>query len=214
MASIRTKRLVMLAASLFALAYAGAADKAATSPRLLSPVFPFSPPGLVYVEGEDAVSTNMATEPTLNYGCSGNRALQLSRTGQLPGGSPYYAEYCVYADRAGRYELWYSGTPPGSKDEFAISFASPLSVAVDGGPPRALFREDVNVVERISPSYYWVRTFALELSQGAHVIRFEVSSKRKLDDRFFFYLDALFLATPEALAAAKADRTGLPELFP
>lgn len=192
----------------------GAASQSAPAPSLLTPVFPVAPPGLVYVEGEDAVSTNMATEPTLNYGCSGNRALQLARAGQLSGGAAYYAEYCAYVDRAGSYELWYGGTPPGPKDEFLPSLASPVSVSVDGGTPRELFREDVNVIERYAPAYYWVKTPALNLAQGAHVIRFEVSAKRRLDDRYFFYLDAFFLASSEAFDAAKADRSGFPSLFP
>jgi tetratricopeptide (TPR) repeat protein len=86
---------------------------------------------------------------------------------------------------------------------------------VDGGASRTLFREDVNLVERYEPAYYWVRTpIVLDVAQGAHVIRFEVAAKRRLDDRFFFYLDAFFLAAPEAFAAVKADRTGFPELFP
>ncbi len=192
---------------------ATAADKPAVTGQR-TPIFPVTPPGLVYVEGEDAVSTNMATEPTLNYGCSGNRTLQLSRTGQLPGGTAFYAEYSFYIDEDATYEPWYGGTPPGSKDDLALSFASPLSISVDGGTPKALFREDVNVVERYAPSYYWVKTPAMDLAKGAHTLRFEVAAKRKLDDRFFFYIDALFLATPDAFAAAKADRKAFPELFP
>ena len=224
--SLSTTVSAAAAAALLCLALASAAAapvkteaspvKSAASPAggPVEPVFPATPPGLVWVEGEDAVSTNMATEPTLNYGCSGNRSLQLSRTGQLPGGSAFYAEYTFYTDKAGSYELWYGGTPPGSKDEYTLSFASPVTVILDGGGPRPLFREDVNVVERYAPAYYWVRTPAIDLTQGAHVIRFEVSAKRRLDDRFFFYLDAFFLASPEAFAAAKADRTGFPALFP
>ena len=208
-------RVALAAVVMFSCAFAAVADKSAPASRLLTPVFPSSAPGLVYVEGEDAVSTNMATEPTLNYGCSGNRTLQLSRTGQLPDGAAFYAEYTDYVDRDGSYEFWYGGTPPGSKDEFTLSLASPLSVSVDGGTGMPLFREDVNVVERYAPAYYWVRTpLVLNLAQGAHVIRFEVTVKRRLDDHFFFYIDALFLASPEAFTAAKADRSGFPALFP
>jgi hypothetical protein len=205
-------RRTALAASLLSLALAAAPADGAPASGLLKPVFPASAPGLAAYEGERAVSTNMASQPTLNYGCSGTRALQLSRTGRLPGGSPYYAEYCVYADAPGDYELWYGGTPPGPKDELSASFSSPIAVSVDGGPARALWREDVNVVEAYAPAYYWVRTPPIRLEAGAHVIRFEVSERRRLDDRFFFYLDAFFLATPEALA--RADRAGYPAFFP
>ncbi|HUX36716.1 MAG TPA: hypothetical protein VMV44_02320 [Rectinemataceae bacterium] len=181
---------------------------------LVDAILPATIPGLVWAEGEDAVSSNMATQPTFNFTCSGKRALQLSRLGQLPGGNPYYAEYGVYVEAKGHYELWYCGTPPASKDEFATSLASPFSVIVDGTAARQVYREDVNVVGTISPGYYWVRTFALDLDAGPHVIRFEVNTKRKLDDRYFFYLDSFFLATPETLTAAVTDRAGLPEKFP
>jgi Tfp pilus assembly protein PilF len=184
----------------------------------LVPVFPASAPGLVWVEGEDAVSTNMATEATLNYGCSGSRALQLSRPSRFEGGAAYYAEYAVQVGTEGPYELWYGGTPPGPRDEFSPSFASPLSVSVDGGPARELWREDVNVVEAYTPAYYWVRCISLRLTQGAHVIRIEVSQKRRLDGKFFFYLDALFLAAPDLLATVskggEGARAGLPARFP
>jgi tetratricopeptide (TPR) repeat protein len=208
----RAVALAFLCIFLAALEHAD--NKPAQPAKQLVPVFPATREGLFYVEGEDAVSTNMATQPTLNYGCSANRTLQLSRTALTQNGASYYAEYAVYVDQAGAYELWYGGTPPGPRDEFAPSFASPVTVIVDGGAPRPLYREDVNVVERYAPAYYWVRCFQLDLSQGPHVLRFEVNAKRRLDNRYFFYLDALFVATPDLLKSAAADRTGLPARFP
>ncbi len=193
---------------------APASQPKSPSQRRLAPVFPLTPPGFAWVEGEDAVSTNMTSAPTLNYGCSAGRALQLSRPGRLLGGASYYADYAVYVDEAGSYELWYGGTPPGPRDEFAPSFASPIEVVVDGGAPRPVFRESMNVVEEYAPAYYWNRCYALELSKGAHVLRFEVKAKRRLDDRFFFYIDAFFLATKELLKDAATNRTGLPARFP
>ncbi len=210
MIRLRMDRRVALA--LVAAATFGTRVVMAASP--VAAVLPPTTPGIIWTEGEDAVSSNMAAQPTFNFNCSGKRALQLSRTGQLPGGNPYYAEYGVYVETAGKYELWYCGTPPASKDEFATSLASPFSVTVDGAAPRPVYREDVNVVSTIGPGYYWVRTFSLDLAVGPHVIRFEVDAKRKLDDRYFFYLDSFFLGTPEALVAAAKDRTGLPEKFP
>ena len=44
------------------------------------PEFPKENKSLLFVEAEDAVATNFAKEPTLNYGCSGSRSLQLSRS--------------------------------------------------------------------------------------------------------------------------------------
>ncbi len=186
--------------------------KAPSSP--VDPVFPPAADGLVFVEGEDAVSTNMATEPTLNYGASGNRALQLSRKGQGagPGSSPFFAEYAVFIEKEDNYELWYGGLPPGPKDEFSVSLASPVGIAVDEAPARVLYREDVNVVEQYAPDYYWVRTLTLPLSAGSHIIRFEISERRRLDDSYLFYLDAFFLATGDSLKAGSA--AARPRIFP
>ena len=50
-------------------------------------VFPVENLDLVFIEGEEAVSTNFSQEPTLNYGSSGFRTLQLSRFAGLPGGA-------------------------------------------------------------------------------------------------------------------------------
>ena len=43
----------------------------AQASQKLDPVFPAVAPGLIYLEGEDAVSTNFAKEPTLDYASSG-----------------------------------------------------------------------------------------------------------------------------------------------
>jgi tetratricopeptide (TPR) repeat protein len=176
----------------------------------LLPVFPPEDTGLVFVEGEEAVSTNMANEPTLNYGCSGNRSLQLARAGKLPGDRPFYAEYSVYVDRPGRYELWYGGTPPGPKDEFLVSLSSPVGISVDEAPVRTLYREDVNVIEHYTPAYYWNRTIVLELAAGTHLIRFEIGEKRRIDDRYVFYIDAFFLVD----ASVFGEGSARPDLFP
>ncbi|MDP3179044.1 MAG: hypothetical protein Q8M76_14140, partial [Spirochaetaceae bacterium] len=169
--------------------------------------------GIVFVEGEDAVSTNMASESTLNYGVSGDRALQLARSGKHPGYAPYYAEYVLRIEEAGLYELWYGGTPPGPADELAISLASPLGLSVDGSPAAVYRREDVAVVEEYAPSYHWVHAGTIPLEAGTRVLRFEIGEKRRADDRFFFYLDAFFLAQPGA-ASAVALGDSRPEVFP
>ena len=176
----------------------------------LVPVFPDSTPDFAIVEGESAVSTNMATEPTLVYGCSSNRTLQLSKTGRLPGDAAYYAEFVVYLETEGAFEFWYGGTPPGPKDELTPSLSSPFQLIVDAGKPRAIYREDVNVVEQYAPAYYWMKGPTLSLSKGTHVLRLEVTEKRRFDERFFFYLDCLFLLRE----GTKASAMPRPEIFP
>ena len=87
----------------------------------VDPVFGQENKNLVFVEGENAVSTNFATQPILNYSCSGSQTLQLSRTTALQSGAPFYAEFAFYIETPGTYELWYGGTPSGPKDDLSPS---------------------------------------------------------------------------------------------
>ena len=178
---------------------------------LLKPVFSETSSGLIYIEGEDAVSTNFANQAVSNFGCSGYRAIQLNRNTGLQGGSSFYAEFVFFVEEEGEYELWFGGTPPGPLDDLIPSYASPVSLSLDGAPPVSVYREDVNVIEGYSPSYYWNRYKTLPLSRGEHRLRFEVSEKRGFDGRFFFYLDSLFFMNRDRLDEIEAVK---PDVFP
>ena len=123
--------------------------------KKLEPVFPDENRDLVFVEGEDAVSTNFNREPTLNYATSGSRALQLNRSTGLQGGTAFYADFVFYVPDGGTYELWYGGTPPGPLDELYPAYASPFRYSLDNEDPRDVYREDVMLVEQYTPVYYW-----------------------------------------------------------
>lgn len=159
----------------------------------LEPIFPKENKALLFVEGEDAVSTNFAKEATLNYGCSGSRSLQLSRTVGLHGNAPFYADYVVLVREAGEYEFWYGGTPAGPEDDLLPSYTSPLVARIDEEKPFDVYRESINVVENYTPAYYWNRLKkTVNLAKGTHRIRFEVKEKRRFDGKYFFYLDSFF----------------------
>ena len=138
-ADVRGTVLAVVIALLAALVLpAAAADKAATAPaQRIEPVFPVENETIVFVEAEDAVSTNFAREPVLNYGCSGFRALQLNRSTGLEGVGSFYADYVFTVPSEGTWELWYGGTPPGPRDELYPSYSSPLSITVDSQKPPA-----------------------------------------------------------------------------
>ncbi len=163
----------------------------------IEPIFPKENPNIIFIEGEDAISTNFNKEPTLNYGCSGLRTLQLSRSTGLQGGASFYADYVFYVEQSGTYELWYGGTPPGPKEDLYPSFTSPFKLIVDNNKPRSEYREDVVVVENYTPAYYWNLVGDIKLTKGDHRIRFEVNEKRKYDGRYYFYLDCFFLVRKE-----------------
>ncbi len=177
----------------------------------IMPEYPEETPGLVFVEGESAVSTNFANEPTLNFGCSGSRTLQLSRTTGLHGGRPFFAEYVFYVPEEGTYEFWYGGTPPGPREDIYPSFASPFSYTLDGNQPVQVYREEMTVVEGYAPGYYWCVVDEIRLQPGSHKIRFEISEQRRYDARYYFYLDALFFFQ----SGTDLDSLGeLPDRFP
>ena len=161
------------------------------------PVFPEENPNVIFVEGEDAVSTSFNREPILNYSCSGYRTLQLNRTHEVQWGSVFYAEFVFYVEEPGIYEFWYGGTPPGPQDEQFPSYASPFRYVIDDQEPLPGYREDVNIAEQYAPSYYWCLVDEVELTPGRHTIRFEVEEKRRFDSRYYFYLDCFFLVRQE-----------------
>ena len=179
--------------------------------KRLEPVFPLENPGIIHLEAEDAVSTNFAKEPTLNYSASRFRTLQLNRYTGLYGGAAFFAEYVIYVERPGEYEMWYGGTPPGPEEDLFPSYASPFSYRVDNGPSNPIYRENVNVVDGYTPGYYWVKVGPIVLEAGIHTIRFEISEKRRFDGKYFFYLDSLFFIDREI---ALQGNLPLPDLFP
>ena len=144
---------------------------------LLSPVFPETEEGLVFVEGEAAVSTNFAVSPVYNYGASSYRSLQLIQRTAPYGGQAYFAEYAFYVEEEGDYSFWYGGTPPGPRDAVYPSFASPFRYILDGEEAVPVYREDLAVVEAYTPAYYWMSVTTVHLTKGVHRLRIEVPEK-------------------------------------
>ncbi|HQQ51861.1 MAG TPA: hypothetical protein PLZ29_11760, partial [Spirochaetota bacterium] len=67
----------------------------------------------IWIEGENAVSTNFAREPIYNFFCSNRFALQLAKDVDPPADG-YYANYVFYVTHTKEYDLWLGCTPPGS----------------------------------------------------------------------------------------------------
>jgi Flp pilus assembly protein TadD len=173
-------------------------------------VYPKEQPGLIYVEAEDAVSTNFAQQATLDYSSSGQRMLQLNRFTALGAGQRYFAEYVFLVEESGSYELWMAGTPPGPRDQIFPSYVSPIKFQLDDGPEQAVYREDVAVAEQFSATNFWYLADRLQLEAGIHRIRFLVDDKRRYDSKFYFFLDSFFLLDE----AAVINRELVPEKFP
>lgn len=178
----------------------------------ITPIFPVRQTNLIHVEGEDAVSTNFNREPVLNYDCSGLQTLQLSRKSGVQAGRAFFAEFVFFVEEAGSYQFWYGGTPPGPSDERLSSYASPFTYILDNNDPVNVYESDVEIASQYSPSYYWNYTGTVDLEAGRHRLRFEVSEKRRYDDRYYFYLDSFFMARSEN--GKPADIISRPDVFP
>jgi tetratricopeptide (TPR) repeat protein len=177
----------------------------------LVPVFPETTPGLIWVEGEQAVITNFANEAVLDYSSSGQRTLQLNRFTELPGNASFFAEYGVYVPEDGIYELWYGGTPAGPDDILLPSYASPFDLYVNGKLVKRVNRESINVVQGYTPNNYWNRVLPIRFNAGSHRIRFEIRDKRRFDGKFLFFLDAFFLINQERFDPSQGY---VPPVFP
>ncbi len=178
----------------------------------LQPIFPPENANIVFVEGEDAVSTNFNKEPILNYGASGSRTLQLNRGSGLQDGMAFYSTYVFYLEQPGTYELWYGGTPAGPGDDLLPSYASPFRYRLDESEPVEATAENITVLQEYTPSYYWCRVGKAELAAGAHTLDFRVTQKRGYDGRFLFYLDAFFLVRLQD--GRRVTGSPLPAVFP
>ncbi len=188
-------------------------DTAVKAPvKKIEAVLPETNPDIIFVEGEDAVSTNFNREPILNYSCSGFRTLQLNETIDAPEGSSYFAEFVFYAEKDGTYELWYGGTPPGNKDELLPSYASPFTMTLDEINTYQIYREDMHVVENYAPAYYWNYVKDVTLSAGEHRLNIEIPLRRGYDNKYFFYLDNFFLIRKEN--GKRILKGPLPPVFP
>jgi len=177
----------------------------------LSPVFPDAEKGLIYVEGESAVSTNFSTSPVYNYGASGFKSLQLIQQNASYGGQAYFAEYAFYVEEEGDYAFWYGGTPAGPKDTVYPSFSSPFRYILDKDEPVSVYRENIAVNSAYTPAYYWMEVRTVHLTHGVHRIRFEVSEKRRYDGQFYFFLDAFFFLRQDRM---EDSLTLVPDVFP
>jgi tetratricopeptide (TPR) repeat protein len=180
--------------------------------KLIEPELPQEDNSLYLVEGENAVSTNFTSQPTLDYDCSGQRSLQLNNATAPSGNAPYYAEFAFDAGEGGSYELWYGGTPPGPADSVYPSYASPFSYSIGDAPPVHVHREDVHVVGNYAPSYYWVSVGRVEIAKGFTNLRFMVNERRRLDNRYYFYLDCFFLVRLEN--GVRVPVAAKPAVFP
>uniref|UniRef100_A0A7C3IKC2 Tetratricopeptide repeat protein n=1 Tax=Gracilinema caldarium TaxID=215591 RepID=A0A7C3IKC2_9SPIR len=181
----------------------------------IDPVFAPQPEGLVWVEAEDAVTTNITDQATLDYASSAYRILQLNREGTAKG-VPFYAEYTMVVPEDGTWNLWIGGTPPGPESDLLASFVSPIYIKVDETDPVPIHREQVAVVEKYSNTNHWfVVKQAVNLTAGVHKIRFEIRETRRYDSRYYFFLDAFFLLKSDSpLLQGTVDRNLVPRRFP
>ncbi|MBN1699862.1 MAG: tetratricopeptide repeat protein [Spirochaetales bacterium] len=186
----------------------------------IEPIFPEENRFLIFIEGEDSVSTNFNKESIINYSCSGSRTLELDRATSLHGGAAFYADFVFYVEESGMYELWYGGTPPGpqaelapTKDEIIPSYASPFEYYIDDpGNTVRKYRENVHVVEAYTPVYYWNLVGDQELTKGRHQMRLQIKEKRGFDGKYYFYIDALFFVRKEGGKRIVGEK--VPDVFP
>jgi hypothetical protein len=158
------------------------------------------PNATIWLEAEDAVSTNFKTPgmvPSVSATGSGVSAgfylgcnvEDTKDSGETP---PYFAEWKAQVATPGTYFLWIAASP---QDE---GWVSPLWVRVNGGDWVSLEGRKASATRYgVGQENYfgWVKVGEFELKSGPLNLRAEIRSARKMDNRRTVFLDALFLTT-------------------
>ena len=129
----------------------------------------------VWLEGENAASTNFAKEKTYNFFCSNKFALQLSKEADPASDRGYYANYIFYIPRSKKYDLWFACTPPGSKYAERAGYASPVEWRIDNGIFRTASSENTYVKNFYGVGgFYWVKISSGHIKAGKHTLLLRV----------------------------------------
>ncbi len=147
----------------------------------------------IWIEGENAVSTNFAREPIYNFFCSNKFALQLSKDVDPPQ-EGYFATYVFYVTHTKEYDFWMGCTPPGSTYKDRPGYASPIEWKIDNGPFQTASAENVYVKNFYGiGGFYWVKIASGTLNAGKHTLTIRVKQKRSSGWDYYFYIDAILL---------------------
>lgn len=147
----------------------------------------------IWIEGENAVSTNFAREPIYNFFCSNKFALQLSKDVDPPQDG-YFATYVFYVTHTKEYDFWMGCTPPGSAYKDRPGYASPIEWQIDNGPFQTASAENVYVKSFYGiGGFYWVKIASGTLNAGKHTLTIRVKQKRSSGWDYYFYVDAILL---------------------
>lgn len=151
----------------------------------------------VWIEGENATSTNFSKEKTYNFFCSNRFALQLSKEADPVTERGYYANYVFYIPKSKSYDMWFACTPPGSRYSGKPGYASPVEWKIDDGSFRIASSENTFVKKAYGVGgFYWVKVSRGDLGAGRHTLTVRVKQKRASGWDYFFYIDAiLFIPT-------------------
>ncbi|MBP8986745.1 MAG: tetratricopeptide repeat protein [Spirochaetes bacterium] len=166
----------------------------------------------IWIEGENAVSTNFAREPIYNFFCSNRFALQLAKDVDPPADG-YYANYVFYVTHTKEYDLWLGCTPPGSMYHDRPGYASPIEWKVDNGPFQSASAENVYVKDFYGiGGFYWVKIATGTLNAGKHNLTIRVKQKRSSGWDYYFYIDAILFLPHYSIDIA--ELMNFPEVAP
>ncbi|MCX8125021.1 MAG: hypothetical protein N3F66_12785 [Spirochaetes bacterium] len=201
---------LLIAVIIGAITFAQLEDKAKKGQAISSPRITYK--NYIWIEGENAVSTNFAREPIYNFFCSNKFALQLSKDVEPPQ-EGYFATYVFYVTHTKEYDLWMGCTPPGSRYKDRPGYASPIEWKIDNGPFQTASAENVYVKSFYGiGGYYWVKIASGTLNAGKHTLTIRVKQKRSSGWDYYFYIDAIVLFPQYSTGIAKL--MDFPEVWP
>ena len=174
---------------------------------------------VIIIEGERAADSNFIDGPGYIFKNSqlfNEQSLVLSVPEEIKGG--YYVSYDFDIPKNGIYNIFLAGTPPGPLKRGSM-WHSPYSITIDGKITKTLTEEllreewpGFDEFSYLEGGYHFTKIMTLYFDKGTHKLRINIDQRRKHDDRFTIYIDAIILAPRDF--NPNRDIKGIPkELF-
>ena len=161
---------------------------------------------LTIIEGENLEEANSRYRYRNKKGAFGKGYLHIY-TKSLPKEQYIFLKYVMPVQKAGKYNIFFAGYPPGTKEEGEIyfTFCSPFEVFIDGKKVRDISAQSQKkyllettgsifyTFYRYAPSFRITKLGEYYLAEGDHEIEFRIYQKTLYSDYYVFAIDAIFL---------------------
>jgi len=159
---------------------------------------------IVIIEGEKPKESNFFlsedTQIETNKNFLSEEALELYASSAEK--EEYYVAYDFEVSKDGAYDIFLAGAPPGPNEgDTGDEWFCPYSASIDGVLVNNYTEKSLEETwpsyvdyEYYNYAYYFIKLMSVQLSKGRHEIKITVTGRRKYDNSFTFFIDALIIS--------------------